>query len=346
VIGGGNVAVDAGRSALRLGAASVTLVCLEARDEMPAYPSEVEEARDEGIEVCDRWGPDEILGDGGAVTGIRLVRCTSVFDGDGRFAPTYDHDTTMEIDADTVIVAIGQEVEGRLRDQPGLEFDHRGLLMVDGDALSAGGVVWGSGDLVLGPASVVDAVASARKAACAIDRHLGGSGEIPTILEVEQPERRLGLDHGFAGRSRVTPGIEDPERRILGFSGVERTFDRAAVLAEAGRCLQCDLRLHISPPVLPPPPWLELSRDAVAGVPESEGVYQLLGDDRIAIKIAGTPNLRRALDGELAEDAPPPFFMYDQDPMYTKRESELIQQFLAAHGRMPSSGDDDLDDLF
>jgi NADPH-dependent glutamate synthase beta subunit-like oxidoreductase/NAD-dependent dihydropyrimidine dehydrogenase PreA subunit len=345
VIGGGNVAVDAGRSALRLGAGSVTLVCLESRDEIPAYPSEVEEARAEGIEILDAWGPDEILGDGGEVAGLRLVRCTSVFDGRGRFAPTFDRDTTREIEADTVIVAIGQQVERPLRDQTGLDFDARGLLVVDGDGLAAGDGVWGSGDVALGPSSVVEAVASARRAACSIDRHLGGDGEIPSILEPEQLGQWLGLDHGFAARPRVTPALEDPARRISSFSGVEDTLESAVALAEAGRCLQCDLRLQISPPVLPPPPWLELTHDAVAGVPETEGVYQLLGDDRVAVKIAGTPNLRQALAEELAADAGPPFFVYDLDPMYTKRESELIQQFLAAHGRMPDAGDE-LDDLF
>jgi NADPH-dependent glutamate synthase beta subunit-like oxidoreductase len=345
VIGGGNVAVDAGRSALRLGAATVTLVCLESRDEMPAYPSEVEEAGAEGISILDAWGPGEILGDGGTVAGIRLVRCTAVFDGHGRFAPTFDRDTTQEIDADTVIVAIGQEVDRQLREQTGLDFDARGLLVLDGDGLTSGDGVHASGDVVLGPSSVVDAVASARVAACAIDRRLGGNGDIPSILEREQPEQRIGLDHGFAERSRATPATEDPERRISGFSGVEDTLGRAVALAEAGRCLQCDLRLLISPPVLPPPPWLEFTLDVVVAVPESEGVYQLLGEDRVAVKIAGTPNLRKALEDELTAGAESPFFVYDQDPMYTKRESELIQQFLAAHGRMPDSGDD-LDDLF
>jgi hypothetical protein len=192
---------------------------------------------------------------------------------------------------------------------------------------------------------VVEAVASARRAACAIDRQLGGDGVIPPILEPERPEQRLGLDSGFAVRSRVAAPSQDPESRISGFDRIEDTLDRAAALAEAGRCLQCDLRLQISPPVLPPPPWLGLTRDAVAGVPESEGVYQLLDDDRVAVKIVGTPNLRQALEEELTADATPPFFVYDLDPMYTKRESELIQQFLAAHGRMPDAGDE-LDDLF
>ena len=80
------------------------------------------------------------------------------------------------------------------------------------------------------------------------------------------------------------------------------------------------------------------SAEALAQVPEGAGVYQLLGVDRVALKIAGTQNLRQALEGELLGDDPPPFFVFDEDPMYTKRESELIQQFLAAHGRMPEGG--------
>ena len=83
---------------------------------------------------------------------------------------------------------------------------------------------------------------------------------------------------------------------------------------------------------------------AVATVPETEGVYELLGEDRVALKIAGTPNLAEALREELDDDSPALYFMFHPDPMYTQRESELIQQFLAQHGRMP--GGDDLDDLF
>ncbi len=340
VIGGGNVAIDAARTALRLGAASVTLACLESRPEMPAYPTEVEEAEAEGVTILASWGPDEIVAGDGGVTGVRLVRCTAVFDDRGRFAPSLDRDSSRQVPADTVIVAIGQEVDEALREHPDLSFDARGILQP-----SAAGV-FGSGDVVLGPSSVVEAVASARGAASAIDRHLGGDGEIPSILEPEAPAQWLGRDTGFAAKSRAEASMASPVRRTADFSEVEATLDGTAGAAEAGRCLQCDLRLRISPPVLPPPPWLELTEEVVAAVPAAAGVYQLLGDDRIALKIAGTPDLRTALVEELAAGDHPPFFLYDEDPMYTKRESELIQQFLAAHGRMPSSGEDDLDDLF
>ena len=151
---------------------------------------------------------------------------------------------------------------------------------------------------------------------------------------------------GFASRVRAEPATESASVRTGGFTEVESTLKSARALEEAGRCLQCDLRLRISAPFLPPPPWLELTDEAVAMIPAVEGVYQLLGADMVATKIIGTADLARALREELASAGPAPFFVYESDPMYTKRESELIQQFLAEHGRMPSGGDDDLDDLF
>jgi thioredoxin reductase len=347
VIGGGNVAVDAARSALRLGAASVTMTCLETANEMPAYPEEVEAALAEGIEILHSWGPECFLGEEERVCAVRLVRCISVFDDSGRFAPTLDAATTREVRADTVIVAIGQEVEPELRQLPGLEFAADGFLRVDTENPIAGAVdVFACGDLALGPSSVVRAVASGRRAAEAADRYLGGSGEVPSILEPEEPDQWIGADDGFASRARAQPDITPAATRIGGFAEVESTLDAAGAAVEAGRCLQCDLRLRISAPFLPPPPWLELTEEAVAEIPAVAGVYQLLGADRVATKIVGTADLALALREELAADSPAPRFVWESDPMYTKRESELIQQFLAEHGRMPSGGEDDLDDLF
>ena len=347
VIGGGNVAVDAARSALRLGAASVTMACLEAADEMPAYPEEVEAAQSEGIEILRSWGANRLLGDGERVCAVHFVRCVSVFDDSGRFAPTLDPETTREIAADTVIVAIGQEVEPDLRQLPGLEFGTDGFLRVEIEKPTAGAAdVFACGDLALGPSSVVRAVASGRRTAEAVDRYLGGAGEIPSILEPEEPDQWIGPDDGFASRTRAQPDIAPAATRIGGFAEVESTLESVRALKEAGRCLQCDLRLRISAPFLPPPPWLELTEEEVAKIPAIEGVYQLLGDDWVATKIVGTADLARALREELTADSPAPRFVWESDPMYTKRESELIQQFLAVHGRMPSGGDDDLDDLF
>ena len=111
VIGGGNVAVDVARTALRLGARRVELVSLEKRNEMPAYHDEIEATLSEGIIIRNGWGPKQILGNG-SVTGIELKQCVSVFDENGKFNPSYDENKTEIINADQIIVAIGQMVDG------------------------------------------------------------------------------------------------------------------------------------------------------------------------------------------------------------------------------------------
>jgi NADPH-dependent glutamate synthase beta subunit-like oxidoreductase len=108
IIGGGNVAIDVARCARRLGAKRVELVCLESRDEMPAWQWEIEEAEEEGIHVMSSWGPASVFSDDGVVRGLELKRCTAVFDADGRFSPQFDEGETATVVADNVIIAIGQ----------------------------------------------------------------------------------------------------------------------------------------------------------------------------------------------------------------------------------------------
>ena len=97
--------------------------------------------------------------------------------------------------------------------------------------------------------------------------------------------------------------------------------------------------------MLPPEKWLEFSPEAVTQVPDSEGAFQLLDEKKDIIYIAGTPNLRRALQEQLSSNQKARFFIYEEDPMYTKRESELIQQFLQKHGHLPPRNED-VEDLF
>jgi NADPH-dependent glutamate synthase beta subunit-like oxidoreductase len=106
VIGGGNVAVDVAITACRLGAKSVTIACLESRDEMPAFPEEIEAALDEGVRLLPSWGPKKVT-----VAGMELVACDSVFDKEGRFAPSFDEKKVMRVEAGRIILAIGQSAE-------------------------------------------------------------------------------------------------------------------------------------------------------------------------------------------------------------------------------------------
>ena len=116
VIGGGGVAIDVAVSALRLGAKRVTMACLESREAMPAVPEEITQALEEGVGLLTSWGPQRVLTTRGKVSGMELVRCTSVFDVGGRFNPSFDTDTTMTVDADCVLLAIGQVPDLRFAD--------------------------------------------------------------------------------------------------------------------------------------------------------------------------------------------------------------------------------------
>ena len=112
VIGGGNVAIDVSRTAIRCGSPKVSQVSLETRDIMPALPEEIETAESEGINIIGGWGPKEIITEDGKVTGIVFKKCTSVKDADGRFNPQYDENETMTIECSNVIMSVDRQLNG------------------------------------------------------------------------------------------------------------------------------------------------------------------------------------------------------------------------------------------
>ncbi|MFQ5758808.1 MAG: FAD-dependent oxidoreductase [Candidatus Bathyarchaeia archaeon] len=347
VIGGGNVAIDVARTALRSGAKKVQLACLESREEMPAHEWQIEEAVEEGVILNVSWGPKRIMGDGDGVTRVELVRCTSVFDDEGRFNPSFDEEETVSIETNMVIIAIGQASDLSFLHEESQIQATRGTIEVDEDTLQTGvPKIFAGGDVVSGAASVIEAIAMGRKAAVSIDRFLGGDGVIDeALVEPEKPDPWLGREEGFTDKSRVQISYLPLEKRLRDFSVVELGFDEEMAVEEAKRCLRCDLRLEISPVVLPPEKWLEFSLDNVSVVLETSGVYQLLDEKKMIIYIAGTPNLRQDLEQQLKTVKKARYFGYEEEPMYTKRESELIQKFLKEHGKMPELNEE-LFDLF
>ncbi|MEW5936328.1 MAG: 2Fe-2S iron-sulfur cluster-binding protein [Candidatus Thermoplasmatota archaeon] len=188
--------------------------------------------------------------------------------------------------------------------------------------------------------SAVEAVASGRKAAEAIDRFLGGDGTIPALLSSEPQKQNIGRIRGFASLKRMD-AESPPSARLAGAPDLQQ-MDEEHCAREAARCLRCDLRLLIPAPRLPPEAWLPLTLDAIASVPHAEGVYTLRDNEGKVLKIKGAPDLHVALEGELSSAA---FFEFVLDKMYSKRESELLQQYVQKYGRMPE-GAGDLDELF
>ena len=161
VIGGGNVAIDVSRTAIRCGSPKVSQVSLETRDIMPALPEEIETAESEGINIIGGWGPKEILTEDGKVTGIVFKKCTSVRDADGRFNPQYDENETMTIECSNVIMSVGQAIEwGSLLEGTKVEFWHGNYPVADKVTYqTAEPDIFVGGDVYTGPKFAIDAIA-------------------------------------------------------------------------------------------------------------------------------------------------------------------------------------------
>ena len=246
VIGGGNVAIDVALSALRLGAKNVTLACLEKFEEMPAHHWEIDQALEEGVIVLESWGPSRVIGNG-SVTGIELIRCTEAFDKEGKFNPIYDPDTKTSLEAEQVILAIGQaaDLSFNSAEKEPLKVE-RGMLAVELEtqATNIEGVFAG-GDVAKAPGTVIEAISAGRKAASSIDRHLGGNGNIDQTL-AKRTDRAISerREKGFADRKRVEPAKIPVNQRRGTFLEVEMTFDNEQAASEAGRCFGCDLEIE------------------------------------------------------------------------------------------------------
>jgi heterodisulfide reductase subunit A-like polyferredoxin len=249
VIGGGDVAMDAARCALRLpGVQSVQVACLENRAEMPAHSWEAVEALEEGVIFRNGLGPTKIETADAVTKSVAFRACTSVFDEHGRFDPRFDDFKTTALAADTVIVTIGQGVDsGRL----GLATRPGGRILADYDTLSTSlEGIFAGGDAVLGPASMVDAMAQGHKAAEAIAAYVRGAAPIrsadaaPVAAAPSSP-----LPAKFAPnprpdaprQARVRMPQTRAAERVRTFAEIDLGYSREQAVAEAQRCLSCGL---------------------------------------------------------------------------------------------------------
>ncbi|MFX1301167.1 MAG: FAD-dependent oxidoreductase, partial [Promethearchaeota archaeon] len=347
VVGGGSVAIDVARTSIRLRADKVVVTCLETGNEMPAHEWEIAEAVDEGVELHTAWGPQRILGEDGKVVGVELVKCTCVYDEDGCFNPSFDEETTQTITADTIFLAVGQSVD-LSKISKGWEFqqtDNGTLTTKESTWETQSSGIFAAGDVVTGPTSVVEAMATGRQAASQIDVFLGGTGILLEKLTVEPIiTHRLGRDEGFHTRERADMPMLSSEKRVSSFEEVELALPLDTAQKEAERCLQCDLRLRLTPPSLPPEAWLVFEEEQIESVPPGPGVFTLADSEKTVLVIKGTDALQTTLKEQLTMQPNAKFFQFEEDPMYTKRETELLQQYVQDHGKMP--GEDELDDLF
>ncbi|MBZ0166394.1 MAG: FAD-dependent oxidoreductase, partial [Candidatus Omnitrophica bacterium] len=256
IIGGGNVAYDIARSALRQqqidiaeGAlhsgkdVKVSLVCLESEREMLADEVEILEGAEEGVERHNAYGPQEITVKDGAVTGVIFHKVTSIFDGSGKFNPQFDSSDVLTIEADTVLFGIGQRSDLSFIDpeKDGLVMNERGLFVMDGMTNQTSAEdVYLAGDLATGPKLMIDAIASGKKTARSIYGHLVGKSITTEIITQHSPiadfEREFGYEKIRRFESEI---VEATERKASLHQVVEKGLTCHQAKIEGSRCFDC-----------------------------------------------------------------------------------------------------------
>jgi formate dehydrogenase beta subunit len=243
VIGGGNVAMDVARSAVRCGAESVQLMCLECRADMPANPWEIEEALEEGVVMHPAWGQQRILvDDQGNITGVEVKEVLSVLDEQKRFNPQFGTAEKV-IPCNVVVLAIGQTNDDlSYLTAAGVELTERGTLKFNRHTLQTTRPdVFVAGEVAFGPGLAVEALASGQKVAQAVKQYLDG---VP--FDADYVDRFITLDplaSATVEKVKPLPRLEvpnlDPETRTQHFDVVEIGYDERAALCESRRCLDC-----------------------------------------------------------------------------------------------------------
>ncbi|MBS1237069.1 MAG: 4Fe-4S ferredoxin, partial [Deltaproteobacteria bacterium] len=240
VIGGGNVAIDVALTALRKGAQDVTLVCLEKREEMPAWKYEIDEALEEGVKIVNSWGPKRFVEKGGKIAGIEFKRCTSVFDEKGAFNPSYDEKTVTLMETEGAIIAIGQAGDLSFTQSEKVAVTKRGGLEADPLTLQTPlGWVFAGGDALYGPKSVVEAVACGKDAAESIHRYIDGRDlrvDRTQDWSYEKPDITVATKE-----SRISMRKISPSERKGNFKEIALGFTEEEVRKEAQRCLKCGI---------------------------------------------------------------------------------------------------------
>lgn len=240
VVGGGNVAMDVAITAKRLGAPNVTMVCLEQRDGMPANEEEVTRALEEGVVIQNGWGPKEVLRRDGAVSGIVFKSCPRVLDETGRFNPVYDEDKLLTLDADIILMAIGQKADLEfLNGAYEVETERGRIKALEGNRTSVDGIFAG-GDVTTGPATVIKAIAAGKETAVAINRHCGLEPlEVEKAQEAREAAKLASFDPGCRhSRSAVKSPLLPVEERGMDKEDMG-DLPEEAVRGEACRCFNC-----------------------------------------------------------------------------------------------------------
>ena len=242
VLGGGGVACDVARTALRLGCPSVQMACLESRQAMPAYPWELDLAEQEGVTVFPSRTFIKIIGKARHATGVECLRLRwAKFDSEDALHLEPIEGSEHILEADTVIFATGQNASPAIvSETPKIQITRKGNVIVDSETLqTAEERVFAGGDVATGPVSVIEAIAAGRRAAISIDKFMGGDGNIEEITECEEEVPMRGGTISFDEPTDIP--IQPVEKKPFSFNGVNLVWTEKQAIAEANRCLRCDL---------------------------------------------------------------------------------------------------------
>jgi len=252
----GQPALDSARGAIRGGASEVHVVSLESFKEMPASQTiqgseELKQSKEEGIVFHPAWGPKAILGND-QVTGIEFMECTSVFDEKGRFNPKFNENNTLKLDADSIIFAIGQQIDLSFSsEEDGIELTAGGTIKIDPDTLAttAPGIFAG-GDAAFGPRIAIEAVANGKTAAISIHEYLSKEKRHLNVhVNIEKiPLSDYSMFKGYETINRNNPDTIDTGRRT-GIAEVEKVFDEGEARIQAERCLLCHIDTIYDPEI-------------------------------------------------------------------------------------------------
>ena len=243
VIGGGNVAMDVARTALRAGSDDVSMYCLESRDEMPAAKDEIEEALEENISINNGWGPKEIITENGRVKAVVLKKCTSVFNAEKRFAPVYDENDTITIECDNVLLSIGQQIIwGNLLAGTKVVLNKNGTAKADPVTYqTAEPDIFVGGDVYTGPRFAIDAIAAGKEGCVSIHRfvHKGHSLTLARDLRhfIELDKNNLDIEE-YDNAKRQRPGRKSGDAAST-YRDLREIFTEEQLKTEASRCLGC-----------------------------------------------------------------------------------------------------------
>lgn len=242
VVGGGNVAVDVARTAIREKTESVGMYCLESAKEMPASPDEVEEAVAEGVTVNNGWGPKRILTEGGKVVGVEFKKCVSVYDANHKFAPKYDENDTITVPADYVLLTVGQSIIwGDLLKGSKVELNRNNTAKADGFTYqTAEPDIFVGGDVYTGPKFAIDAIAAGKQGAISLHRFVQ-PGQSLVLGRDRRHYVELDKDNievaGFDNTPRQVPGYDKSKDKT--FEDARLTFTEEQLKKETERCLGC-----------------------------------------------------------------------------------------------------------